>query len=120
MKLSIDDEVVNHSPEEVVEAIYYAMRYIKQASRTRRMDKNIFQDGERSLPSPVTQALTMNVVRQVERSVGTRAVDFDTETFGTVFAFLSAAATSQRGEMTADDRRQAEALAAELSVYPIR
>jgi hypothetical protein len=120
MTLNIDEAIANHSPEEIVEAIYYAMRYIKQASRAGRMDKNIFQDSDGSLPSSATQALTMEIVRQIERSAGMKAEDFDSSTFGAVFAFLSASATSQRGEMSEDDRLAAEALAADLSTDPTR
>jgi hypothetical protein len=118
MKLNIDEAIANRSSEEIVEAIYYAMRYIKQAWSTKRIDKDIFQDAHRSLPSPATQALTLDIVRQVERSVGVKAEHLDDKTFAAIFTFLSAAARSQRGEMSEDERREAEALAAELSADP--
>jgi hypothetical protein len=118
MKLSIDQQIANQTREQIIDAIYYAMRYIKQAARARRMDKDIFQDADRSLPSSATQALTMAIVREIEGSVGMKAESFDGQTFTTVFTFLSAVATSQRGEMSEDDRREAEALAAELSADP--
>ena len=118
MKLTIDKEIANRPREEIVDAIYYAMRYIKQAARARHAEKDIFQDADGSLPSPATRTLTMNVVHQIEGAVGMKSEDFDGRTFSTVFAFLSDVATSHRGEMSEDDRREAEALAAELSAHP--
>jgi hypothetical protein len=119
MNLNIEAETDGQSPEKVLEAIYFALRYIKQAGRATCMDKDIFQDADGNSPSTEIVSLTMAIVRRVEQLVGAKAESFDSATFSEVFEFLSKKARGLNGKMTDDERKSAEALAEELAVLPI-
>lgn len=118
MNLNIEAETGGQSPEEVLEAIYFALRYIKQAGRARRMEKDIFQDADGNSPSTKIVLLTMAIVRRIEQLTGVKAEIFDRETFSEVFEYLSKTAKGLKGTMTDEERKSAEDLAEELAAFP--
>ena len=108
-----------YSAEEVVDAVYFAMRYVKQGAVARRTGKDIFQDAVRSSPTPRVRELTMALVKEIEGELGRSAADFAAGEFKAAMDSLAALAREHRGTMSDADRATAEALAAELSSDPL-
>jgi len=112
--------VQDFSSEEVADAVYFAIRYVKQVSIARRTGKEIFQDATRNGPTERVEKLTTALVGELEKQLGQPVSRFGAEQFRKAIVSLTALAQSRRGIMSDEDRAVAEALAAELSVSPLQ
>ncbi|MEH6743125.1 hypothetical protein [Hyphomonas sp.] len=57
-------------------ALYYAGRYIKQASDFQKYSKDIFEDEIRSAPSEEVKRLTLYLINEIELRAGQEARNF--------------------------------------------
>jgi len=105
--------------KDVVDAVYFAIRYVKQAATAHRTGKDIFQDANRSAPSLRVRQLAMALVQEIERQLGISAAQFQSAEFNEAMNTLSALPHDHSGTMTKEERAEAEALAAELSTDPL-
>jgi hypothetical protein len=110
----------DYSPEEVANAVYFAIRYVKQVSIAHRSGKEIFQDATRSAPGEKVQNLTMALIGELEKQLGHLVSHFGAEQFRQAVDALTALAQSRRGTISDEDRAVAEALAEELAVSPLQ
>ena len=70
-------KVLADSPTNVARAaLYYASRYLKQASAFDRYQKDIFEDDQRSQPNDLVRSLTRQVIGHIESAAGMKAANF--------------------------------------------
>jgi hypothetical protein len=114
-------EILNgKSREDVVGALYYASRYIKQANHLSKYEKDIFDDDEKSAPSPDVKRLTWEIVGWVEAKEGLRAGDFDSPTLVRVIVYLGQVSKQFGTELSADELRGAQAAIAGMKIPATR
>lgn len=106
----------NHTPEDVLGALYYAARYIKQADHLSRYEKDIFDDDERSTPTDKVKQLTWEIVKWVEAQEGMVSGKFDTQTLIRVFALLEDIGSRFETNLSEEELRDAEAAMASLII----
>ncbi len=74
--MNIRPAIANASIADARAALYYASRYVKQASDFDEDGKDVFEDGLDAAPSQFVLELTWCVVRMLEADVGNKAVSF--------------------------------------------
>ncbi|MFA4951987.1 hypothetical protein [Brevundimonas sp.] len=107
-----------YSRQEVTDAVYYAIRFVKQGAAARQAGKDVFQDARRSTPTPRTRDLTMSLVHELESALGRQELQFQDGDFQKSVGALSSLTERSTESMTDADRAEAEALAEELSFDP--
>lgn len=108
----------SYSRQEITDAAYYAIRFVKQGAAARQAGKDIFQDARRSTPTPRTRDLTMSLVSALEVALGRHELQFQAGDLQKSVEALSGLTELSTESMTDADRAEAEALAAELSFDP--
>jgi hypothetical protein len=90
----------------VVDAIYYVGRYIKQAEHLGELEKDIFEDDERSEPTQEVKDLAWEIIAAVEEEVGMPAAEFDESTLINVMDQLAEAEAALTNDLTPDQLKE--------------
>jgi hypothetical protein len=102
MMLDFTSEFVSFSSEEVVTALYYVARYIKQAAFFKH-EKDIFEDVERSVPSEREKTLACSIISVIENHFGKKIADLDRNTVVDVLRLISAVEQEIEPSYTAEE-----------------
>jgi len=65
-----------HPANDAIDALYFCIRYIKQAANLIGAEKDIFDEDTRSKPSPAARALTETMISAIETDAGEPAANF--------------------------------------------
>jgi hypothetical protein len=87
----IIDIIRGYSVKDSIDALYYAIRFIKQADSISKNDKDFFEDDERSMPSQEARKLTIRIIDIIEAKYGKNAAELDDAEFIEAMKALSAA-----------------------------
>jgi hypothetical protein len=99
----------SYSQKDTLDALYYAARFIKQASRIQKEYKNIFEEDFRSAPSQSAQELCLTLISAIEAAVGRRAADFDDNLAARVLQQLTSNRVTSRADFTQEEDLAADA-----------
>jgi len=87
--------------DEIIAAIYFAVRHIKQARTLTALSKDMFQDGPHSRPTARVKKLATDIVADIETRLGKSSTDFDDKVLWRVARELSEIALSYRSKSVA-------------------
>jgi len=88
--------------DEIVAAIYFAIRHIKQARVLADLSKDMFQDDPHSRPTARVKKLAKEIVLDVETTLGKNSIEFGDRVLWRIARELSDVALSYRSKGIAD------------------
>jgi hypothetical protein len=90
-------------------ALYYAIRYFKQAGFSDHYPKDIFDEDERSAPNETIRALTLALIKSIEDFEGQPAAEFSSQAVGRILDPLATVDAELEAPPSEGTRRNAEA-----------
>jgi len=90
--IDIVQMIREHPANDAIDALYFCIRYIKQAANLLVAKKDIFEEDTRSKPSPAARALTEKIIAAIEADAGEPAANFSRTLVMQVVGELASAA----------------------------